>query len=127
MVNIGDTKALDNKYSHHEAGSGTALALGLIGAIAIFGVFLASLTAFSQARWQAQLAADLGAIACATAFYHGLAYQDVALETIRQNRASSGNCEMLEDGTFLVAVELRLGQFLNFQTVTAMARAGARF
>ena len=110
-----------------EAGAGTALALGLISVIAVLGIFLASLTAAAQQRWQAQLAADFGAIAGASALRHGLDYCDIARATVALNQATQTACELQEFGQVVVTVEMPLSQLFGFRHITTTARAGPRY
>ena len=110
-----------------EAGAGTALALGLIGVIAVLGIFLASLTAAAQQRWQAQLAADFGAIAGASALRHGLDYCEIARATVALSHATQTACELQEFGQVVVTVEMPLSQLFGFRHITTTARAGPRY
>jgi len=114
--------------SHHaEAGSGTALALGLMGAVAMIGLFLSSLTTATQTRWQAQLAADLGAVAGATALRHGFDPCEIAREAVARNLAVYRTCELQPYGQVVVSVAVELNQFLGFRQISATARAGPRY
>ena len=126
-----------------EKGSGSGLALALIAAIAAMGLMLSSLGAAQQARWQAQTAADLGAIAGASALRHGQDHCLIARESVRRNlgtgipgldfadfatrETSLVTCELQDLGQVLITVRVPLTRFLSRNSVTARAKAGPRY
>lgn len=117
--------SIGNNDAETERGSGSALALMLI-----FGIFAASLfvTVFAtvnQARWQAQTAADFGALAGASAWRMGLNPCEVASIAVGKNSGNLTGCELLPQGEVKVSTSIMLNLLGNF-TVVAQAQAAPR-
>jgi len=75
-----------------ERGAGTVLVLGIAACAVVLGLGLAALGAAQQARGAAQSAADLGALAGATAARHGRDPCEVAREAVHRNGGKVASC-----------------------------------
>jgi secretion/DNA translocation related TadE-like protein len=82
---------------HGERGAGTVLVLGLAAVVLLLGVGLAALGSAQQARASAQSAADLGALAGATAIQHGFDPCSAARAVVARNGATVASC-IIKDG-----------------------------
>lgn len=114
-----------------ERGAGTVLVLGIVAAVLLLAVGIAALGAAQNARGTAQAAADLGAIAGATALRDGFDPCGTAGAAVVRNGAEIGSCEVLEGGVVRVAATRaavgpvgELGGALG--SARATARAGPR-
>jgi len=80
-----------------ERGSGTVMAITLIAGIFAAGLLIIALAVTFQARWQAQLAADFGALAGASAWRAGLVPCEYANYAVSRNSAVLANqCQSVE-------------------------------
>jgi len=108
-----------------DRGSGTVLALGLIAVAFVLGLALAALASAQGARGQAQAAADLAALAAATALQGGWQACPTADETAARNGAVVVAC--VEQGHGVVRVDVTreaTGWAGALGTARAAARAG---
>ncbi|MDR2723280.1 MAG: flp pilus-assembly TadE/G-like family protein [Cellulomonadaceae bacterium] len=109
-----------------ERGSGTVLnlALGMVAVICMTA--LAALGAASRAQGLAQTAADLGALAAATAIQVGADPCAVAADVVQYNMAVLVACTVEAAGVVTVetARDVDLGMTWGTGTATARARAG---
>ncbi|MCB7135255.1 Rv3654c family TadE-like protein [Cellulosimicrobium marinum] len=87
-----------------ERGSGTALVLGVVGAVAVVLLALAALAQAQAGRGRAQTGADLAAIAAATALRDGWDACTVAHETAARNAVRVVACTAAGDGSVRVDV-----------------------
>lgn len=92
-----------------DRGSGTVLVLGIVGAAIVVATVLAALATAQGARGRAQTAADLGALAAATALRHGEDACEVAADAVRRNGADLVECLRQEDGVVRVETRYPLG------------------
>jgi len=113
--------------SDPERGSGTMLATMLISGLFAAGLLLISLAVAHQARWQAQLAADLGALAAASAWRTGFDPCEIAMRTVELNRAviPEKACVPQAYGQVRVSVVYRF-EFLGPRQAKAYSVAGPR-
>ncbi|MFD6443489.1 Rv3654c family TadE-like protein [Promicromonospora sp. NPDC060204] len=114
-----------------ERGAGTVLVLGIVAAALLLAVGIAALGAAQSARGTAQAAADLGAIAGATALRDGFDPCGTAGAAVVRNGAEVVSCEVLGGGVVRVAATRaavgpagELGGALG--SARATARAGPR-
>ena len=114
--------------SRAEAGTGTVLTVVLVGALLILLPLALAVVTAVQANQRARAAADLGAIAAAGSFIHGVdATRSCArgADLVTRNRASPAGCLILPDGrttvTAHVAVDLPI---LGHRIASASSRAG---
>ncbi|MBD8057517.1 histidine kinase [Cellulomonas sp. JH27-2] len=106
-----------------DRGSGTVLLLGVVAVLVVVAGALGLLAVAQGARGRAQAAADLGALAGASAWRFGTGDPcDVAGQAVRRNGARLGGCETQADG--IVAVVAVVGAPSG--DATARARAGPR-
>lgn len=101
-----------------DRGSGTVVALVVV---LVVGVLLGGIALLGQAhlaRGTAQAAADLGALAGATARRHSEDVCAVAAATVAHNGAELAACELLDSGVVRVSVRV--------STVAGAASADAR-
>jgi len=106
-----------------DRGSGTVLALGLIAVALVLGLALAALSSAQGARGQAQTAADLAALAGATALQGGWDACPTARETVERNGAELVAC--VEQGDGVVRVDV-VREATGWAGVLGTARAAAR-
>jgi len=111
--------------SNVERGSGTVLAIMLIAGIFAAGFLLTALAVTQQTRWQVQTAADLGAIAGASAWRTGFNPCDTAREVVNRNASELINCELRPFGTVKITASLQLN-LLGGHRITAYAVAAPR-
>lgn len=108
-----------------DQGSGTVLALGLIAVSLVLGLALAALSTAQGARGQAQTAADLAAVAGATALQGGWDACPTAHETAERNGAVVAACVEQGDGVVRVDVTREATGWAGaLGTARAAARAG---
>lgn len=114
--------------AHTDAGTGTVLTVVLVGALLILLPLALAVVTAVQANHRARAAADLGAIAAAGSFIHGVdATRSCArgADLVTRNRASPAGCTILPDGrttvTARVSVDLPI---LGHRTTSASSRAG---
>ncbi|PZR51756.1 histidine kinase [Xylanimonas oleitrophica] len=112
----------------HERGSGTVLLLGVAAVVVLLFVALAALGASQRARGAAQAAADLGALAAATALRGGLDPCGAAAEAVVRNQATVVGCEQEAGGVVSVAVTRPVAGVPGWAggEARAEARAGPR-
>lgn len=106
-----------------ERGSGTVLALGLVAVLAVLALAVAGLAAAVHARGTAQTAADLGALAAATALQHPLGPDPcgVARQVVAANGADLARCRVSWEE---VTVEAHVPMAAPWPAARAHARAG---
>lgn len=112
-----------------ERGSGTVLVLGLVAVTLLLVVGVGALGAAQNARGAAQSAADLAAIAGATALRDGFDPCGTARATVSRNGAEVAACEVLGGGVVRVAAARPVGgpaRALVPGRAHASARAGPR-
>ncbi|WP_246857786.1 Rv3654c family TadE-like protein [Oerskovia sp. KBS0722] len=108
-----------------DRGSGTVLALGLIAVALVLGLALAALASAQGARGRAQAAADLAALAAATALQRGWEACPTAQETAGRNGAVVVACDEQGDGVVRVDVTREARGWAGvLGTARAAARAG---
>jgi secretion/DNA translocation related TadE-like protein len=104
-----------------ERGSGTVLLLAVVGVLAVVTAAIGLLAAAQGARGRAQTAADLAALAAASAWQEGWGDPcGIAAVAVRRNGARLTDCEALPGGVVRVAVTV--GSVAG--RATAHARAG---
>lgn len=108
-----------------ETGSATVTALATIGAMLVVLSGLLLVAGVAAARGEAQSAADLGALAAASASLQGEAGCRVAAEVIAANDATMGHCRAEAGGAVVTATVpvTWAGRPTEF-TAEAAARAG---
>ena len=107
-----------------ERGSGTVLLLAIVGALVVVGGAIGLLAAAQGARGRAQSAADLAALAAASAWQDG--WGDpcaVAAVAVRRNGARLVGCTAREGG--VVAVVASVGSPAGAATAHAQAGPGS--
>jgi secretion/DNA translocation related TadE-like protein len=110
-----------------ERGAGTVLILGIIGAVVLLAVGIAALGATQNARGAAQAAADLGALAGATALRDGFDPCGTAGAAVARNGAEIASCEVLGGGVVrVVATRAAVGPGGKLAGGLGQARASAR-
>ena len=108
-----------------QCGSGTVLLLGLVAVILILAVALAALGAAHQGRVQAQTAADLAAIAAATALRDGYPACDIAGQLLARNKAQLLTCTTENHGVVRVTATVEPALFGGWILRPAQGRARA--
>ncbi|MBA8811118.1 Rv3654c family TadE-like protein [Promicromonospora sukumoe] len=110
-----------------ERGAGTVLVLGVVAAALLLAVGIAALGAAQNARGAAQAAADLGALAGATALRDGFDPCGTAGAAVTRNGAELAACEVLGGGVVrVVATRAAVGPAGELGSARATARAGPR-
>ncbi|MFI2488350.1 Rv3654c family TadE-like protein [Promicromonospora kroppenstedtii] len=110
-----------------EGGAGTVLVLGIVAAVLLLAVGIAALGAAQNARGAAQAAADLGALAGATALRDGFDPCGTAVAAVARNGAELASCEVRSDGVVrVVAKRVAIGPAGVLGSARATARAGPR-
>ncbi|MFD2797729.1 Rv3654c family TadE-like protein [Promicromonospora vindobonensis] len=110
-----------------ERGAGTVLVLGIVAAVLLLAVGIAALGAAQNARGAAQAAADLGALAGATALRDGFDPCGTAGGAVTRNGAEIASCEVLGGGVVrVVATRQASGPGGALGEARASARAGPR-
>lgn len=110
-----------------ERGAGTVLVLGVVGAVFVLALGIAGLGAAQNARGAAQAAADLGALAGATALRDGYDPCGTADAAVARNGAEVASCEVLGQGVVrVVATRPVAGVVGEVGGVLGPARASAR-
>jgi secretion/DNA translocation related TadE-like protein len=110
-----------------ERGAGTVLILGIIAAVLLLALGIAALGAAQNARGAAQAAADLGALAGATALRDGFDPCGTAGAAVARNGAEVASCEVLGGGVVRVAAtRAPAGVSGAFGGALGPARASAR-
>jgi secretion/DNA translocation related TadE-like protein len=110
-----------------ERGAGTVLILGIVAAVLLLAVGIAALGAAQNARGTAQVAADLGALAGATALRDGFDPCGTAGDAVTRNGAETASCEVLGGGVVrVVATRVVLGPGGGLGGALGEARASAR-
>jgi secretion/DNA translocation related TadE-like protein len=109
-----------------ERGAGTVLTLGVIAAILVLAFGIAALGAAQNARGAAQAAADLGALAGATALRDGFDPCGTARTAVARNGAAVATCEELGGGVVRVVATRATGPGGALGEARASARAGPR-
>ncbi|ACZ29368.1 GAF sensor signal transduction histidine kinase [Xylanimonas cellulosilytica DSM 15894] len=111
-----------------ERGAGTVLMLGVVAVVLLFGLALAAVGAAQQARGTAQAAADLGALAAATARRAGFDACATAREAVERNRGHLVACELEAGGVVGLTVARSTAGLPGWlaRDATARARAGPR-
>ncbi|MEU4363709.1 Rv3654c family TadE-like protein [Promicromonospora sp. NPDC023987] len=113
--------------SDPERGAGTVLVLGIVAAVLLLAVGIAALGAAQNARGVAQAAADLGALAGATALRDGFDSCGTAGGAVARNGAEIASCEVLGGGVVRVVVTREAsGPGGVLGKAGASARAGPR-
>lgn len=107
-----------------ERGTGTVLILGIVGAVLVLAVGIAALGAAQNARGAAQAAADLGALAGATALRDGFDPCGTATAAVVRNGGEVASCEVLGGG--VVRVAATRAPAVAFGGALGPARASAR-
>ena len=115
---------LDTAHSP-ERGSGTVLALLLLATIVFAALLLGALGAAHLTRGQAQAAADLAALAGATALRTGFDPCGTAAEAASRNGGAVQQCEVLGQGQVSVEAAVRM-PWPGGHRATATAVAGPR-
>ncbi|PFG41898.1 secretion/DNA translocation related TadE-like protein [Isoptericola jiangsuensis] len=113
---------------HHgaERGAGTVLLLGVVAVVLLCFLGLAALGAAQHARARAQSAADLAALAAATAARSGLDACTTASAVTRRNGGEQADCLPGPGGTVTVTVVVPVrGPALPGAGQGAVARARA--
>ncbi|MCZ4497497.1 MAG: hypothetical protein JWQ74_50 [Marmoricola sp.] len=106
-----------------EDGAGVVLVLALVALLTFLALVASSVSAVVVGHRRVQAAADLAALAGATARENGEDPCVAAADQARLNGASSTDC-VVDGGTVRVVVELSLPAGLGGRTVVARARAG---
>lgn len=110
-----------------ERGAGTVLILGIVGAVLVLAIGIAGLGAAQNARGAAQAAADLGALAGATALRDGFDPCGTATAVVVRNGAEAASCEVLGAGVVrVVATRMPAGVAGALGGALGPARASAR-
>ncbi|GAB2463568.1 hypothetical protein GCM10027063_01070 [Promicromonospora xylanilytica] len=110
-----------------ERGAGTVLVLGIVGVVLLLAAGIAALGAAQNARGAAQAAADLGALAGATALRDGFEPCATAGAAVGRNGAELASCEVLGGGVVRVVAERAAGGPGGaLGRASASARAGPR-
>lgn len=112
-----------------ERGAGTVLVLGLVAVALLLAVGVAALGAAQNARGAAQSAADLGALAGATALRAGFDPCGTAHAAVSRNGAEVVACEVLGRGAVRVVAACPVGgpgRAFVPGSARASARAGPR-
>ncbi len=110
-----------------ELGAGTVLVLGIVAAILLLAVGIAALGTAQNVRGATQAAADLGALAGATALRDGFDPCSTAGATVARNGAEIASCEVLGGGVVrVVATRAAAGPGGELGSVLGQARASAR-
>jgi secretion/DNA translocation related TadE-like protein len=110
-----------------EHGAGTVLILGIVAAVLLLALGIAALGTAQNARGSAQAAADLGALAGATALRDGFDPCGTAGGTVARNGAEIASCEVLGGGVVRVVVTRQAsGPGGALGEARASARAGPR-
>jgi secretion/DNA translocation related TadE-like protein len=104
-----------------EQGSGTILAIVLLAVVFAFGMFAVAIASAHETRWQAQIAADLGAIAGATALRTGFNACEIAGQTVVRNHASLVSCAVHPFGQVVVSVQKNLSSWGAGASASALA------
>ncbi|MDO4242891.1 MAG: pilus assembly protein TadG-related protein [Actinomyces sp.] len=122
----GRRAAAGSRHPEAERGSGTVLALGLIGVLVALALAVAAIIQAQAAAGRARSAADLAALAGATALHSVLAPADPCATAARVARANGAALEACtfrgEDVVVAVSVE---AEVLGFpRQARAQARAG---
>jgi secretion/DNA translocation related TadE-like protein len=106
-----------------EEGFATVAAVALIGLMLTVALVAAGITALIATHRKASVAADLGALAGATAARSGEAPCDVAARIVNANGATVMTCTVAEDDV-LLTVRARPPGALSGLELRARARAG---
>jgi secretion/DNA translocation related TadE-like protein len=113
-----------------ERGAGTVLLLAVAAVVVLVALAIAALGAAQRARGVAQSAADLGALAAATALRHGIDPCATAAAGVERNAAELAACEVEPGGVVRVTTERAvvgpdtwIGALLG--EASAQARAGS--
>ncbi|MFE7504981.1 Rv3654c family TadE-like protein [Promicromonospora sp. NPDC057488] len=115
------------KGTDSESGAGTVLVLGIVAAILLLAVGIAALGAAQNARGAVQAAADLGALAGATALRDGFDPCGTAGAAVTRNGAELSSCEVRDGGVVRVAAtRAAVGPAGVLGSARATARAGPR-
>ncbi|WP_454850937.1 Rv3654c family TadE-like protein [Promicromonospora soli] len=110
-----------------ERGAGTVLILGIVGVVLLLAGGIAALGAAQNARGAAQAAADLGALAGATALRDGFDPCGTAAAAVGRNGAEVASCEVLGGGVVrVVATRAVVGSSRELGGALGPARASAR-
>lgn len=110
-----------------ESGAGTVLVLGIVAAVLLLAVGIAALGAAQNARGAAQAAADLGALAGATALRDGFDPCGTAGAAVARNGAELASCEVRGAGVVrIAATRAAVGPAGLLGSARATARAGPR-
>jgi secretion/DNA translocation related TadE-like protein len=101
--------------------------LGIVAAVLLLAVGIAALGAAQNARGAAQAAADLGALAGATALRDGFDPCGTARAAVARNGAELASCAVLGGGAVrVVATRVAVGPGGALGEARASARAGPR-
>ena len=110
-----------------ERGAGTVLVLGIVAAVLLLAAGIAALGAAQNARGATQGAADLGALAGATALRDGFDPCGTAGSAVVRNGAELVSCAVLGGGVVQVTVtRAAVGPGGELGRAHASARAGPR-
>jgi secretion/DNA translocation related TadE-like protein len=110
-----------------ERGSGTVLVLGIVASILLLALGIAALGTAQNVRGATQAAADLGALAGATALRDGFDPCDTARATVSRNGAEIASCEVFDGGVVrIVATREAAGPGGELNGALGQARASAR-
>ncbi|MEN0128808.1 MAG: Rv3654c family TadE-like protein, partial [Brevundimonas sp.] len=109
------------RWRERDRGSGTVLLLAVVGVLAVVAATIGLLAAAQSARGRAQSAADLAALAAASAWQDGWGDPcSIAAVAVRRNAARLASCEALPGGVVVVGVSV----WSPAGAATAEARAG---
>ena len=110
-----------------ERGAGTVLVLGIIAAALLLALGIAGLGTAQNTRGAVQAAADLGALAGATALRDGFDPCRTAGAAVTRNGAEIASCEVLAAGVVrVVATRAAVGPGSGLGVELGEARASAR-
>ncbi|MEU2199922.1 Rv3654c family TadE-like protein [Isoptericola sp. NPDC019482] len=122
----------DRRAASRERGAGTVLVLALAAVVVLLALAVGALGAAQRARGSAQAAADLGALAAATAWRQGADPCATAAEAVRRNGGEVVSCAPEDGGVVGVsasraAVGPEVGPWAGaLGDASAHARAGPR-
>jgi len=103
------------------------LILGVVAVVLVLAVGIAALGAAMSARGTAQAAAELGALAGATALRDGFDPCGTARAAVARNGAETASCQVLAGGVVrVVATRAAGGPVSGFGGAPGEARASAR-
>ncbi|PUB24011.1 secretion/DNA translocation related TadE-like protein [Promicromonospora sp. AC04] len=115
------------RWRDPERGAGTVLVLGIVAATLLLALGIAALGTAQNVRGATQAAADLGALAGATALRDGFDPCGTAGAVVARNGAEIASCEVLGGGVVrVVATRAAAGPGGELGSALGQARASAR-